>query len=133
MERYKEYKDSGVQWIGEIPRHWNCVQFRGIFSITKRIAGRTGFDVLAVTQKGIKVKDVESNEGQIAADYSKYQIVEPGDFAMNHMDLITGFIGISHQYGVTSPDYRVFKNNSSLADSKYYLYIFYGKIWFCFF
>ena len=124
MERYREYKDSGVQWIGEIPIHWNCVQFRGIFSITKRIAGRTGLDVLAVTQKGIKVKDVESNEGQIAADYSKYQIVEPGDFAMNHMDLLTGFIGISPQYGVTSPDYRVFKKNSSLADSKYYLYIF---------
>ena len=124
MERYSEYKDSGVQWIGEIPSHWKHVQFRGLFKITKRIAGRTGLDVLAVTQKGIKIKDVESNEGQIAADYSNYQIVEPGDFAMNHMDLITGFIGISPKYGVTSPDYRVFKKNSSLANSRYYLYVF---------
>lgn len=107
-----------------IPSHWKHVQFRGLFKITKRIAGRTGLDVLAVTQRGIKVKDVESNEGQIAADYSNYQIVEPGDFAMNHMDLITGFVGISPQYGVTSPDYRVFKNISPLASSQFYLYIF---------
>lgn len=124
MERYKEYKDSGVQWIGKIPSHWDCVQFRGLFNITKRIAGKTGYDVLAVTQKGIKVKDVESNEGQIASDYSKYQLVDPGDFAMNHMDLLTGFIGISLQTGVTSPDYRVFKNVSPKANSKFYLFLF---------
>lgn len=108
----------------EIPIHWKHLQFRGLFSITKRIVGKEGPDVLAVTQKGIKVKDVESNEGQIAANYSNYQIVDPGDFAMNHMDLITGFIGISPQYGVTSPDYRVFKNTSELANSHYYLYLF---------
>ena len=124
MERYSEYQETGIAWMPQIPSHWRHLQFRGLFSITKRIAGRAGIDVLAVTQRGIKVKDVESNEGQIAADYSNYQIVEPGDFAMNHMDLITGFIGISPQFGVTSPDYRVFKNTSSLANSRYYLYLF---------
>ena len=124
MERYDKYINTGVSWMPRIPSHWKHVQFRGLFKITKRIAGRTGLDVLAVTQRGIKVKDVESNEGQIAADYSNYQIVEPGDFAMNHMDLITGFVGISPQYGVTSPDYRVFKNISPLASSQFYLYVF---------
>ena len=124
MERYSEYQDTGIAWMPSIPSHWKYLQFRGLFSITKRIAGRQGLDVLAVTQRGIKVKDVESNEGQIAADYSNYQIVEPGDFAMNHMDLITGFVGISPQYGVTSPDYRVFKNTNPLANSRYYLYLF---------
>ena len=124
MERYDKYINTGVSWMPRIPSHWKYLQFRGLFKITKRIAGRTGLDVLAVTQRGIKVKDVESNEGQIAADYSNYQIVEPGDFAMNHMDLITGFVGISPQFGVTSPDYRVFKNISPLASSQFYLYIF---------
>ena len=124
MERYKEYVETGLNWMPNIPSHWKQVQFRGLFNITKRIAGKTGLDVLAVTQKGIRIKDVESNEGQIASDYSKYQIVEPGDFAMNHMDLITGFIGISSYSGVTSPDYRVFKNISPLANSRYYLYLF---------
>jgi len=58
-------------------------------------------------------------------DYSKYQFVEIGDFAMNHMDLLTGYIDISPFFGVTSPDYRVFllgtKRNTF---GKYYLYVF---------
>ena len=124
MERYSEYKDSGVQWLGVIPKHWTQFQFRKFFKIKKVIAGKEGFDVLAITQQGIKVKDITSNEGQIAANYSGYQIVNPSDFAMNHMDLITGYIDISKFHGVTSPDYRVFTNISKEADSKYYLYIF---------
>lgn len=58
-------------------------------------------------------------------DYSKYQIVEVGDFAMNHMDLITGFIDVAKLPGVTSPDYRVFRLRDSLeADSRYFLVVF---------
>lgn len=124
MERYSEYKDSGVQWLGEIPKHWTQFQFRKFFKIKKEIAGKEGFDVLAITQQGIRIKDITRNEGQLAANYSGYQIVNPSDFAMNHMDLITGYIDISKFRGVTSPDYRVFTNISKEADSKYYLYIF---------
>ena len=124
MERYSEYKDSGVQWLGEIPKHWTQFQFRKFFKIKKEIAGKEGFDVLAITQQGIRIKDITRNEGQLAANYSGYQIVNPSDFAMNHMDLITGYIDISKFHGVTSPDYRVFTNISKEADSKYYLYIF---------
>lgn len=124
MERYSEYKDSGVQWLGEIPGHWKQFQFRKFFKIKKEIAGKEGIDVLAITQQGIKIKDITRNEGQLAANYSGYQIVNPTDFAMNHMDLLTGYIDISKYYGVTSPDYRVFTNISEEADSKYYLYIF---------
>ena len=123
-QRYDTYKDSGVQWLGEIPGHWKQFQFRKFFKIKKVIAGKEGFDVLAITQQGIKLKDITRNEGQLAANYSGYQIVNPTDFAMNHMDLLTGYIDISKYYGVTSPDYRVFTNISEEADSKYYLYIF---------
>ena len=123
-QRYDTYKDSGVQWLREIPGHWGVFQFRKFFKIKKEIAGREGIDVLAITQQGIKIKDITRNEGQIAANYSGYQIVNPSEFAMNHMDLLTGYIDISKFYGVTSPDYRVFANVSEEANSKYYLYIF---------
>jgi type I restriction enzyme S subunit len=118
-------KDSGVSWIGMVPVGWGVSKVRNHFIITKRIAGRTGFDVISITQQGLKIKDIESNQGQMAKDYSKYQIVEPGDFAMNHMDLLTGYIGIASGYGVTSPDYRVFKLLDENANfSRYFLYIF---------
>ncbi len=103
-------KDSGVDWIGNIPEHWEVKKLKYIVKIRKRIIGYEGVDILSITQKGVKVKDITSGEGQLAMDYSKYQIVHIGDFAMNHMDLLTGYIDISKFEGVVSPDYRVFTN-----------------------
>ena len=114
LPRYPEHKASGVEWLGEVPGHWNVRKIRWLCEIKKRISGELGHDVLSITQQGIKIKDLESNDGQISMDYSKYQFVEVGDFAMNHMDLLTGYVDISNVFGVTSPDYRVF----SIRDKK---------------
>jgi type I restriction enzyme S subunit len=56
-------------------------------------------------------------------DYSKYQLVYEDDFAMNHMDLLTGFVDISKHEGVTSPDYRVFSLEDKASNKRYYLYL----------
>lgn len=118
-------KDSGAEWIGEIPESWNLNKLKRIFQIKKTIANSLGYDVLSVTQKGLKRKNITSNEGQVSADYSKYQIVEPNDFVMNHMDLLTGWVDCSKMNGVTSPDYRVFRaSNTLLVNNQYYKYIF---------
>ena len=81
--------------------------------------------VLSVTNSGIKIKDTDSGKGQQSLDYGKYQNVLEGDFVMNHMDLLTGFVDISKYKGVTSPDYRVFKIiNSNELLPKYLLKLF---------
>ena len=122
MRRYPELKDSGIKWVGLMPSHWKTSKIGNLFTIKKRIAGREGYPVLSITQRGLKVKDISVNEGQMAADYSGYQFVYPGDFAMNPMDLITGYVGISSQFGVTSPAYRVFSiNDSNSYSAEYYL------------
>lgn len=117
-------KNSGNLWYGEIPSDWDIRKLKYMFRIKKDIAGKEGYTVLSITQRGIMPKNIASNEGQIAENYSNYQLVEPGDFAMNHMDLLTGWVDISKYHGVTSPDYRVFvlldmENNHS----QYYLYL----------
>jgi type I restriction enzyme S subunit len=116
-------KDSGVEWLGEIPEHWEVKKFKYLFEIRKRISGKLGYDILSITQNGIKVKDIESGKGQLSSDYTKYQHVYKGDFAMNHMDLLTGFVDLSKHDGVTSPDYRVFTLVENEASADYYLYI----------
>ncbi len=123
--RYPKYKDSGVDWLGEIPIDWQLSKLRRIFEIKKRIVGELGFDVFSVTQNGFRVKDVESNEGQHSLDYSSYQLVYPGEFAMNPMDLVTGGADIAKTVGVTSPDYRVFslRQPSEYCD-RFLLYLF---------
>lgn len=61
----------------------------------------------------------------MANDYSKYQIVEVGDFVMNSMDLLTGYIDCAKQKGVTSPDYKSFRVRQAInLNKQYYLYIF---------
>lgn len=114
-------KDSGVEWLGQVPEHWDIKRFKYLFKIRKRIAGKTGYDILSITQKGIKIKDITSGEGQLSMDYSKYQLVYKGDFAMNQMDLLTGFVDISNYDGVTSPDYRVFTLEHKTSVEEYYL------------
>ncbi|MDZ4207556.1 restriction endonuclease subunit S [Rhodoferax sp.] len=122
---YPAYKDSGVEWLGNVPHHWEVVRVRWLCEIKKRIVGELGFDVLSITQRGIRIKDTESNDGQLSMDYSKYQLVEVGDFAMNHMDLLTGYVDISPAQGVTSPDYRVFSLRDPVrCHAKFFLYLF---------
>ncbi|HCW74728.1 MAG TPA: restriction endonuclease subunit S, partial [Clostridiaceae bacterium] len=118
-------KDSGIEWIGEVPKHWKVSKLKYEFRIKKEIAGSEGYDVLSVTQNGLKIKDLTINEGQMAANYSKYQFVKENDFVMNHMDLLTGWVDYSAFNGVTSPDYRVFYMAKPHANSaEYYKYVF---------
>lgn len=120
----REMKASQSTWFGQIPSDWKMRKIKYIFKIQKDIAGEEGHTVLSITQKGIKPKDLSKNEGQLAENYSNYQLVHISDFAMNHMDLLTGWVDVSKYEGVTSPDYRVFglidKNNYC---SQYYLYL----------
>ena len=120
-----QYTITSMDWAPEIPQEWTVSRIRNHFEIRKRIAGSEGYDVFSVTQQGLKVRDVNLYEGQLASNYSGYQFVYPGEFAMNHMDLLTGGVGIADHLGVTSPDYRVF----GLFDEEhcyapYYLRIF---------
>lgn len=108
----------------KIPEDWRLVDVKYVFEIVKRIAGQEGFDVLSVTQKGLKFKDIESNNGQQAESYSGYQFVYPTDYVMNHMDLLTGWVDCSTMFGVTSPDYRVFRlRDKENNDPTYFKYI----------
>jgi type I restriction enzyme S subunit len=124
LDRHTKLKDSGDEAFGQIPSHWSMKKIKRIFAITKNIAGEEGHQVLSITQKGIVPKDISRNEGQMAADYSGYQFVNRGDFAMNHMDLLTGWVDISSYDGVTSPDYRVFVMKDEEKNCKrFYLYV----------
>lgn len=116
-------QDSNIEWIGEIPTDWEIMKLKFVFEIKKDIAGKEGYTVLSITQTGIKPKNITSNEGQQASDYSKYQLVDKGDFAMNHMDLLTGWVDISKYDGVTSPDYRVFRLKKINNCDRYFLYM----------
>lgn len=115
--------ETDAVW-GNVPQGWKLVDIKYLFEIVKRIAGKEGYDVLSVTQNGLKVKDITSGDGQLADNYSGYQFVYPTDYVMNHMDLLTGWVDCSELFGVTSPDYRVFRLMDKAANNLvYYKYV----------
>jgi len=124
LDKSVPMKDSGVEWIGKVNGNYSVQPIKSIFTIKKDIIGHEPETVLSITQNGLRIKNINENEGQMAQSYSNYQIVNVGDFAMNHMDLLTGGVGISEFEGVTSPDYRVFTLKHKYMCPRYFLYVF---------
>lgn len=121
---HSRYSTENDEVWGNLPQGWKLVDIKYLFEIVKRIAGKEGYDVLSVTQKGLKIKDITSGDGQLADNYCGYQFVYPTDYVMNHMDLLTGWVDCSELFGVTSPDYRVFRLiDRSAHNLVYYKYV----------
>lgn len=113
------------EWIGDLPTGWDALKTKSLFKILKRQVPHDGQTILSITQHGIRPKNISENEGQMAANYDGYQEVFTGDFAMNSMDLLTGWVDQSQYDGLTSPDYRVFvATEPTLVHGPFYSYVF---------
>ena len=103
-------KDSGVEWLGQVPAHWEVVPIRSLFRFVRRQDGDE-LDVLSVYRDyGVISKaSRDDNNNVTPEDLSKYQTVRPGDLVVNKMKAWQGSLGISNLTGITSPDYAVFE------------------------
>lgn len=105
-------KPSGVEWIGDIPEHWEVIKLRNLL---KPVSSRNRPDLpllSVVREKGVIVRDVddlEENHNFIPDDLSNYKVVLKGQFAMNKMKAWQGSYGVSDFDGIVSPAYFVFK------------------------
>jgi type I restriction enzyme S subunit len=120
-------KPSGVDWLGDVPEHWEVVPARWLFE-QRNERGLAGADMLSVTiAKGI-IKQAElledsSKKDASREDKSSYKVVREGDIAYNKMRAWQGAFGHSDYDGIVSPAYIVLK---PLADacSKYFHFLF---------
>ena len=112
-----EMKDSGISFIGMIPSDWNVTRNKNVFSCTKELVGTASSEtqLLSLTTKGIKEKDVNNPEGKLPESFDTYQFVKKNDIVMCLFDLDVSavFSGLSPYDGMISPAYRVLhcKNN----------------------
>lgn len=110
----EELKDSGVEWIGCIPKNWEVKKIKHLFELKKNKSDDENPTVLSLTQKGLKIRDVSNNEGQLASTYVGYTKIEKNDFILNPMDLISGYTDKAEIDGVISPAYTTFRNKSNI-------------------
>ena len=108
MVRYSEYKDSGVQWIGEMPSHWESKQLRSFLTLFTD-KGHGDAQLLSVTrEQGVVERDKEDKEENhnfVPEDLSGYKYLEKGDFAINKMKAWQGSYAVSDYNGIVSPAY----------------------------
>lgn len=109
MERYNEYKDSGVQWLGEIPSHWKLRKMKYTFSERSR-KGFPNEPLLAATQNhGVIMKsDYENRTVEATKNLDTLKLVEEGDFVIS-LRSFQGGIEYSYCRGIISPAYTVLK------------------------
>lgn len=119
-------KDSGVEWIGEIPEDWTVQKVKHQFDRKKGKPETEDYEILKLARSGIQIRDISSGDGQIAADYSGYNPVEPLDILINPMDLISGDnSNISEVSGVISQAYINLRFRTSINP---YFYNYYFKL-----
>ena len=106
---YPEYTDSGFQWLGAVPSSWSSVPFGMLFRRIKR-TDHGDEELLSVYRDYgvIRKSDRDDNFNNASDDLSSYQLVEPGDLAMNKMKAWQGSLGVSDLRGIVSPAYFVF-------------------------
>lgn len=110
MNRYEKYKPTGIQWLPEIPEHWNIMQLRKYLSIVS-IKGKGDKQLLSVTrEKGVIERDIynlEENHNFVPEDLNGYKYVSAGQFVINKMKSWQGSYGVSDYEGIVSPAYFV--------------------------
>lgn len=103
-------KDSGVEWLGQIPQHWEVMRTKYIFKeVDKRSA--TGSEThLSMSQKLGLVPSHMVTSSLISETYIGGKLCEKEDLVLNRLKAHLGVFAIAKQAGVISPDYSVFRN-----------------------
>ena len=108
MRAYKEYKDSGYDWMGKIPAHWTKTKLRDFTKESnERRGSRQELELLSVYRDfGVIVKNSrDDNYNNESEDTSTYKYVGKDYLVINKMKLWQGSLGISEFEGIVSPAY----------------------------
>ena len=120
-------KDSGIEWIGEIPEEWEVVPARYFFKANKKIVGRkeNEYERLSLTMKGVLKKSKYNSEGLQPSNFNSYQILTKNQIVFKLIDLqnvSTSRVGISPYKGIVSPAYIIIDRKDTKTNNRFYYY-----------
>lgn len=131
-KRYPKYKDSSVEWLGDVPEYWGEERIFAHFTEVD-VRGGEKAELLAVSQDHgvMPQKQYEKLLGrrlsaQEKGDYSKYKRIQAGDLVYNKMRMWQGAIGVAPCEGIVSPAYVTFRAKGDFSP-KYWHHMFKGR------
>ena len=124
MMANREMKNSGIPWIGDIPKDWDVCLIKQIMR-NKSIKGYPNEIVLSLYRDyGVIPKDSRSDNHNVTSeDTSSYKFVEVGDFVINKMKAWQGSMAVSDYQGIISPAYYICRFTTNEIDRKYIHYL----------
>lgn len=123
--RYAKYKDSGVEWLGEVPEHWEVRRFKQVFREREARSVAGGELLLSVSSySGVSPRSEIVEEGEHlsrAESLEGYKLCWPNDLVINIMLAWNRGLAFSTYHGIVSPAYSVFEVIDD-SDSRYLNY-----------
>lgn len=120
MERYREYKDSGAQWLGKIPKHWDVIKAKYLWNEVFSFSENGSENLLSVSQyEGVTQAKNESRSESLKG----YKKVAKDNLVINIMLAWMGGLGVSEYNGIVSPAYCVYRLKKA-ANPKFMHYLY---------
>lgn len=118
-------KDSGVEWLREVPEHWQILPTKRFFKlITEPAKVNNKHELLSVYSAiGVAPRKELEQKGNKATTTDGYWLVKEGDIIVNKLLAWMGAIGYSNYSGVTSPAYDILRKTKDI-NPKFYHYLF---------
>jgi type I restriction enzyme S subunit len=117
-------KDSGVEWLGEVPEHWKFIRARYLFKKEER-AVLPELEVITAYRDGqVCLRSNRRADGYTMAILEHgYQRIIPGDLVIHGMDAFAGAIGVSEDEGKSTPEYVVLSPAIDGVCAEFYAHI----------
>lgn len=127
MKKYDQYKNSGVEWLGEIPERWETTRLKNIFfeSLTQNVDGKCKFNLSLLKDIGVIPFSEKGNKGNKSSlDTRNYRLVKKGDIVLNTTNVCIGSVGLSKYDGCMSSVMYIVLRPHIEIEIRYYDYIF---------
>ncbi len=121
IQTYESYKDSGVEWLGEIPEHWNVERGKWLFEKMDRPVREEDEIITCFRDGEVTLRSNRKTSGfTVALKEHGYQGIRKGDLVIHAMDAFAGAIGVSDSDGKSSPVYSVCTERIEGTVNQYY-------------
>jgi type I restriction enzyme, S subunit len=111
-QAYPEYRESGVQWLDNLPKHWGVKRTKKMFSLTRELVGKNSseYQLLSLTLRGVIHRDISDGSGKIPAEFDTYQVVRPDNliFCLFDIEETPRTVGLSTDHGMITGAYNVY-------------------------
>ena len=124
LDRNVKMKPSGVDWLGDVPKHWEVRRCKYLFrEIDQRSESGTETHLSMSQRFGLIPSDEADRKHLLSESYAGGKLCEPNDLVLNRLKAHLGVFAKSNQSGVISPDYTVLRPNDP-EDTSYYERLF---------